>query len=439
MTTTDIWLYPTPPRVAIRRLALARGITYSGGNAAFWALSAVLYEATGSPLWVAAAALASFSVPAVLSPVAGFLGDRFDRRKIMVVSELAGAVTFLGMAVAGSPAALLGLRLVASAASAPLVPATSAALPKLVPDALLEQANGSLAKAGTAGALVGTALAGIILTSGSGSWVFVLNTITFLISTALILSVRGDFRPTRTTARKGQLVEGFGFLRRHPLLRPVSAAYMLIFIGVGVSYPAEIVLASEFGVGSLGYAALVALWGLGALAGATLAERIGGIHRHTALLAAAGLALGLGFLTVSFAPLFVLALIGMAAAGSGDGLWEVTQTSVIQRVTPDSIRSRVLAGSEAMMQTGVAVGLAISGLVTAVAGAGGAFAVAGAASLMAAIIVFLRVLPVGIATPNRSRPTAPRAHPEVGGRMGSPSSSDGHPAPVTSAIAAPTA
>ena len=425
--------------MAVRRLALARGITYAGGNAAFWALSAILFETTGSPLWVAAAALASFSVPAVLSPVAGLLGDRFDRRKIMVASELAGAITFLGMAVAGSPSALLGLRVVASAAAAPLVPATSAALPKLVPDAQLEQANGSLSKAGTAGALIGTALAGLILTTGNGSWVFVLNTVTFLISTALIVSVRGDFRPQRVPRRKGQLVEGFDFLRRHTVLRPVSVAYTLIFIGVGVSFPAEIVLASDFGVGSLGYAALVFLWGLGALAGATLAERLGGLYRHMALLGTAGLALGLGFLTVSFAPYFLLALLGMATAGSGDGLWEVTQTSVIQRVTPDSIRSRVLAGSEAMMQAGVAVGLAISGLVTTVAGAKGAFAVAATASLMAALIIFLRVLPVGAATPNHSRSTAPRVHPEARGRTGSPTSSDGRPAPATSAIAAPTA
>ncbi len=430
-------IFPSPPKVAIRRLALARGITYSGGNAAFWALSAILYEATTSPVWVAAVALASFSVPAALSPLAGLLGDRFDRKKVMVASEMAGAATFLLMAAVGSPAALLGLRVLASVASAPFAAATSAALPKLVPEDKLERANGALSKAGTAGALIGPAVAGVMLAAGIGSWVFVLNSVTFLISTGLILSVQGDFRPQIT--KRGGMAAGFAFIRRHAVLRPVSAAYAVIFIGVGISVPAEIVLASEFGVGSLGYAALICLWGVGALIGAELAERLGGVHRQVVLLGAAAFALGLGFLTVSFAPIFAVALLGMASAGTGDGLWEVAQTTLIQRVTPDEIRSRVLAGSEALMQSGIAVGLTISGLITAITGATGAFAAAGVASLAAALILFLRGLPDGAITPTCSRPTAPRAHREAGSRPDSPASKDVRPAPAASPIVVRTA
>jgi MFS family permease len=237
-----------------------------------------------------------------------------------------------------------------------------------------------------------------MLVAGSGSLVFALNTVTFLISTGLILPVHGDFRP-QLTIRAG-MVAGFVFLRRHAVLRPVSAAYAVIFVGVGISVPAEVELASEFGVGSLGYAALICLWGLGALIGAELAERLGGAQRQVAVLGAAALALGLGFLTVSVAPLFAIALLGMASAGTGDGLWEVTQTSLIQRVTPDEIRSRVLAGSEALMQGGIAVGLVLSGLITATTGA---FAAAGIVSVAAALILFLRGLSSVAITPNCSR------------------------------------
>lgn len=387
----------SPCGIAIRRLALARGITYSGGNAAFWALSAILYQRTHSPGLVAAAALASFSVPAALSPLAGWLGDHVDRKQVMVGSELAGAVTFLGMACVGSPAALLGLRVLASAASAPLVPATSAALPKLVPEHRLEEANGALSKAGTAGGLIGPAVAGIMLTLVGGSWVFVLNALTFLASAGLILSVHGDFRPRRT--RRGGIVAGFTYLRRNRALRKMSVAYAVIFVGVGITVPAEIVLAAEFGVGSLGYAALICLWGLGAVLGASLAERFGAGQRQMALLSAAALVFSFGFLTVGAAPLFALALLGMASAGTGSGLWEVAQTSFVQRVTPDELRSRVLAASEALMQGGVAVGLLGSSAVVAAAGARGAFAVAGGASLAAALILLFRGLGAAATTP----------------------------------------
>lgn len=433
----DTAVHSSPPEVVIRRLALARGITYSGGNAAFWALSAILYQTTSSPILVAAAALASFSVPAALSPLAGWLGDHFDRKQVMVGSELAGAITFVAMACVGSPAALLGLRVLASAASAPLVPATSAALPRLVPGRRLKEANGALSKAGTAGALIGPAAAGILLTSVGGSWVFVLNAITFLISAGLILSVKADFRPQPT--KRGGIATGFTFLRRNAALRTMTTAYAVSFIGVGITVPAEIVLASEFGVESLGYAALICLWGIGALLGASLAEHFGAVHRQMALLGAAAMALSFGFLTVSSAPLFVLVLLGMASAGTGSGLWEVAQTSFIQHVTPDELRSRVLAGSEALMQGGIAIGLLGSSVVTTAAGASGAFAVAGAASLAAACILLLRGFKAGATPQACSRIVFLRVRREAGSRSGSPGSKDDRPVPAASSIAVPPA
>lgn len=376
---------------AIRKLALSRGITYAGGNAAFWALSAVLYEQTDSPALVAAAALASFSVPAALSPLAGALGDHRDRRKVLLGSELAGAICFLAMAAAsGSPAALLGLRVLASVASAPFVPATKAILPSLVPDDDLDNANSTIEKAGITGCLVGAAVAALTLVTIGGAFVFLLNTITFLISAAIIFSIRGDFKPR--VMERGNLAAGFAYLRGHPILRRLTTAYALTFIGIGVSIPAEIVLAEEFGAGSLGYAALFCLWGAGGIVGATAGSRLKRGPRRF-VIGGAALVLGAGLLAVSVAPVFAVALLGMAVGGAGEGVWEVTQTSLAQRVTPDGVRGRVFAGIEAVMQSGLAVGLLISGLVTAVAGATGAFAVAGAAASVAALTLLLRDFP----------------------------------------------
>jgi len=384
---------------AIRRLALSRGITFFGGNASFWALSAILYQQSHSPTLVAAAALASFSVPAALSPLAGLIGDRFDRRQVMIASELSGAFIFLAMALVVSPVALIGLRVVASVACAPMVPATSAALPGLVADDQLDRANAAVSKAGTAGCLVGTAFAGLMLATAGGSWVFVANVVTFLISAWLIASVKGDFRPTPSDHGR-RLAAGFSFLRRSPILRPVTLAYGLIFIGIGVSIPAEIVVASEFGAGSLGFAGLIFLWGVGMLLGAAAAERLSGHVRDIRVLSLAAVALAVGFLAVGAAPIFAVALMGMALGGVGEGLWEPAQNSLIQRRTPDGIRGRVLAGNEAVMQAGIAVGLLASGFVTSAAGASAAFTVAGgAAAIGTALLLGVRPNAELIATP----------------------------------------
>ena len=403
------------PRSAIRKLAFSRGVTFAGGNAAFWALSAILYEQTHSVTLVAVAALASFSVPAAVSPIAGFLGDRYDRQHVMVVSEVAGAICFIGLAVASdSPVALLVLRVLASVLWAPLEPAANAALPSLVPEDQLEDANAAIAKAGIAGCLIGSAVAGVMLATIGGASVFLLNSATSLVSAALIFSIRGDFRPRRTHHDK--IAVGFAFLRSQPILRPVTVAFGVTFIGIGVSVPAEIVVAEAFGAGSLGYAAMFTLWGAGGLVGASAGNRLKNRPRKVKVIAISALAIAAGMAAVGAAPHFAIVLLGMAFGGVGEGLWEVTQTSLVQRIAPDGIRGRVFAASTAVMQVGIALGLLVSGAVTAISGASGAFVVAGAAAAAATLILVVQGVPAehrgrGVNLPEATR--AASANPPV--------------------------
>jgi MFS family permease len=382
-------------QMAINRIALSRAITFSGGNAAFIALIALLYQETDSATVAALGALASFAVPALISPVAGWIGDRYDRRKVMVVSEILGAVCFLLMAAVPSSAVtlLLLLRVLASIASAPLVSATGAALPGIVghKDKLIA-ANARLTAAGISGGLVGPFIAaGLMLIADPGS-VFLFNTVTFLVSAALLLTIEADFRPAGISEEPGrvaELVAGFRYLGRHQLLRPVTVAYGIIFIGVGFTIPAEVALSDDFGVGATGFAALTCVFAVGGIAGSQIGRR--GLLRTSvgpmAVLAAASAALALGFLVVGFAPLFLLALAGMAVVGAADGVWMVAHEYLVQRVTPDAIRSRVFAGSEAVYLAGISIGLiAAGGLISAV-GAANTFKVGAAGSVLACLLL----------------------------------------------------
>lgn len=386
VSTAAVGSRSVPSGRVVQRLALSRGVTFAGGGGAFWALSVVLYAETHSATWVAAAALASFSIPAFLSPAAGLLGDRFDRRHVMAASDFGGALCFGLMTLFTAPAALLGLRVLAAVAAAPLVPATSAALPSLVPPNELERANGALSKAGTVGMLAGPAAAAVVLTTIGGRWVFLLNALTFLISAGLILSIR---RPVRARiSAQHNYAAGFSFLRRHPILRPVGLAYGIAFIGIGVSTPAEIAVVASFGRGALGYAALICLWGVGMIAGATIGQNLAARPDQIFVIGAAASALAVGCLGVTASPLFNLVLLSMVIGGLGAGLWEVSQNCLMQRMAPDGIRARVLAANEALMQGGIAFGLALSGLVIGIAGARGAFALAGTTSALAAAVLF---------------------------------------------------
>lgn len=377
-------------RRAVNRIALSRAITFSGGNAAFLALLIVLFEQTHSAALVAAGFVASFGVPALASPVAGLIGDSFDRKRVMITSEMVGALCFLLMAaVTPAPVALIVLRIAASLAAAPFVPASGAALPRLVGRAEeLPSANAKIAEAGIIGGLAGPILAAGILLVADAHVVFALNAATFVLSSALLVSISGDFRPVTSDPVKGDpsaLAAGFRYLKSHRVLGPVTVGYAIIFFGVGITGPAEVVLNNEFDAGATGLAAMTAIFSIGGLVGARLGAVFAKGNTPPAILTSASAALAVGFLAVGAAPLFALVLVGMAVGGAADSVWRVAHEYLVQAETPDSVRSRVLAASEAAELAAMTLGFLCAGVVISLTSAAGAFAIGGVGS----VIVFL--------------------------------------------------
>ena len=153
-------------RRSIRSLAVARFASTAGSQAAQIALAFRVYEETGSAAWVSAALVASVGVVGLVGPVSGRLADRVDRQRLMVVTELAGAVGWVLVLAAPSPAALVIAVLVATAANAPFRAASAAAIASIAGPDDLSWANGTLATAGNAalvlGPLAGGALVGTV-------------------------------------------------------------------------------------------------------------------------------------------------------------------------------------------------------------------------------------------------------------------------------------
>ena len=108
------WSIREPGRPAIYRLAAGGLVNSLGSNATAVAFGFFLYDRTGSALWLSAWYFLSFGITGILTPVAGWLADRFDRRLLIVLSNVAvmtGMVwwigRFLGGPVAGGLAAVI--------------------------------------------------------------------------------------------------------------------------------------------------------------------------------------------------------------------------------------------------------------------------------------------------------------------------------------------
>lgn len=369
---------------AARRLALARLVSLSGGSAAYIALIAAVFGATRSALWISAAIFSSVVASVAAAPFAGWLGDRYDRRRVMVAADLAaGAVSVSMAATATHATALVALLGVSSIAQAPFEPASAAAMPSLVANELVGRANALVAATSSAAYLVGPLLGGGVLALGaSPATVFVVDAATFLFSAIVVAGIRRPFGSGSTAAHPGVLAGAGLIARDRALLVPVGAG-MVSLLGVGIADVASYPLSLHLGGGAGGYGAMTALLGGGGLLGAALAGYV--VQRRPGmLLAGAFLAGAIGLALASAAPVVAVALAGMALAGGGRGLGDVAAITLIQRRAPDEVRSRVFAAQEGAAHIAFSVSAFSGGLLVSAAGSRTAFAAAAIASLCAA-------------------------------------------------------
>ena len=369
-----------------RRLAAGRLISLSGGSAAYIALVAAIYGEKGSALWVSAAIFSGVVASVASAPLAGWIGDRFDRRRVLIGSDIGAAVISLGMAATSEHAAALVVLLgVSSVAQAPFEPASAAAMPNVVRPEDVPKANSLVATTSSAAYLLGPLIGGVALGVGvSPAGVFAVDAATFVLSALLVASIGRPLGRGSTEEHPGVLA-GLRLIVREPVLRVPVLAGTVSLIGIGIVDVASLPYSLDLGGGTEAYGAMVALLGGGGLLGAAVAGRALRTGPVTVLVAAftAGAA---GMALAGAAPVLGLALAGMALAGTGRGLGDVASVTLIQLRAPNEVRSRVFAAEEGAAHAAFSIAAFTGGLLVELVSARGAFATAAAFSVAAAAI-----------------------------------------------------
>jgi len=373
-----------------RRLALGRLISVSGGSASYVALVAAIYGRTGSALWVSAAIFSSVVASVVSAPFAGWIGDRLDRRAVLVGADVAAASVSAAMAATAThPVALVVLLGLSSIAASPFEPASAAAVPNVVPEAGVSRANALLAGATSAGYLAGPLLGGAVLAVGaSPATVFAVDAVTYVFSAVVVTSIRRPFGRGSTERYPG-LLAGFRTIAHARALRVLVLAGMVSLLGVGIVDVASYPLSLDLHGGAGGYGAMTALLGGGGLLGAAVAARVltVGPGRVLAWAFAGG---GVGLALAGAAPVLAVGIVGMAVAGAGRGLGDVAVVTLIQTRAADDVRSRVFAAQDGAAHAAFSVSAFTGGLLVESGGARFAFGVAAVfgtgAALLAALV-----------------------------------------------------
>lgn len=358
-----------------RRLYLALVLSSFGdwlGFLATTALATQLVEGFGAQSYAVGGVLAFRLMPAVLlGPIAGVLADRFDRRSLMVVTDLLRGAVFISVPLVDSLAWLLVATLLAELLSLFWIPAKEASVPNLVGDRL-ESANqvSLVATYGTApvAAVVFGVLGLIGATTGMPSVDLALyvNAATFLFAALQVARIREIGQGPYSTSASAPSVlssvrEGLAFARSSPVVRGVLVAMLGALAAAGTVVANGKLFATTVLAGGDGaFALLFGTVFVGIAAGVALGPRaLGAMSRRRALGPVIVVAGGC-LVFLALVPVLALVVIATFVLGAFAGLAYVLGLTLLGSEVEDEVRGRTFGLVNALMRIDLLLVLAVA-------------------------------------------------------------------------------
>jgi len=348
-----------------------------------------------------------FGPPLLLVSVTGWVADRFERRRLLMLTQS----ILLMLAIA------LGVLLLVGAMTLPLMYAFALALgvvmafdnparQTFVTD-LVSRENASNAVALNAASfngarLIGPAVAGVMIVAIGTGWVFLVNAGTFLATVMALLLIRPSELVPRAVSHAGtRLADGFRYVRRRPDL--VIVFVMVLLVGAfGMNFPIfASTMALEFGQGADGFGLLSSILAIGSVVGALLAARRDRARLRVVVLATLGFALASA--TSVLMPTYWTYAATQVLVGLSIVTMLTTANGYVQTTTDPSLRGRVMALYLAVIMGGTPIGAPIVGWVAAEFGPRSSILVGSAAGLAAFVIGVIWLLASGRLHRHRTR------------------------------------
>jgi MFS family permease len=364
------------------------------------ALAWYVVELTHSPVAVGFLAFCRFAPFTVFGLISGVVADRFDNRRLVMLTQIASMVVAVALtALAFSGAELVWLAYVlAAAAGTALVfdaPGRHALTFQMVGREELPNAVALNASLFNGSRVIGPAAAGVIIAAFGVGVCFAINAVSFLAVLTSLWLMRDDElvkldRPKEHPSVLRSVREGLAYARHSPRVRLVLAM-TTVMSTVGFNFHVLVpVLASEtLESGPRTFGILSACFGGGALAGALLAAGLGRASWKALLTGVGGFSVAL----LALAPVetvFVAALL-LFVVGVCFTMWTANSQSLLQLAAPDHLRGRVLSLYLFAFAGLAPFGGLFAGWLSDVGGTQLAFLVAGATGLVLTVAALREV------------------------------------------------
>jgi MFS family permease len=375
-----------------RALISGLGVSVLGNQLTTVAVPFQVYAITHSSLVVGLVSLTQLFPLIFGSLLGGSLVDAVDRRKLLLVVEAIGAGCSAGLALNADLGPTIWPLFLFPAITASMSgidsSARNAMLPSLVGMELLPASNAIFQSLFQTGAIVGPAVAGLLLAGAGVHLIYWIDVASFLVAMAAVLTMSPQPAPVGGTGstRPGlrSTLEGLRFVRRSKL---VQGAYVIDINAMVFGMPRALfpaLAATVFGGGATTVGLLYAAPGAGALLGALTTGWVGRVRRQGLAVICAVLVWGLAIAGFGIAHWLPLALVLLAIAGWADVLSAVFRNTIIQFAGPEGMRGRLMGVQMAVVAGGPRLGDLAAGAVATAFGdtvsvvSGGLACVAGA-------------------------------------------------------------
>jgi dTMP kinase len=373
------------------RLWWSQAVSSLGDWATLFATFALAAKLSGggrsASLGILVALVARILPGLVFGLIGGVVADRWDRKKVMIISDLGRGALVAMLIFVDSYSEMFAVTLAIEVLSLIRQPARESVVPQIVPERHLMAANGLnlLAGYGTAPmgsalfaalAVVGGRLLSDVVASPGIAITFAFDALTFLISAVILLPVvippvggraeeeEGAATEAEPTSPVRDMIDGFKFVGSVPVVRRMVLGMAAALFGGGALF----VLGQPFseqvlGGGDSGYGLVATALGLGAGLGMLVVTLWGrNLHLREPVFAAALVATGIGIVLASFTETVVGAAAWVFVAGLGTGIAYVTGFTHLHTVVSDDIRGRTFAALFALGRLALLVSFALAGV-----------------------------------------------------------------------------
>jgi MFS family permease len=323
----------------------------------------------------------------------GVIADRYDKRKVLVMTQVAMGLLALILGLLDVTGAVSLWEVYALAfglgtATAIDSPVRQAFVTELVGPSLLANAVSLNSATFNAARVLGPAVAGVMIASVGTGRVFLANAASFLAVLGCLVAMRDAelFTGKPAARRKGAVLEGLAYVRKRPELVAITGLVGVIgTLGFNFQITSALLTKNTFHHGAGSYGLVSAVYASGSLLGALASARRGRAARRRVVFVAAA-AYGVIEIAAGLMPSYWTFFAILVPFGFATLTFSTAANTTVQLSAAPSMRGRVMALYLIVFMGGTPVGAPLIGWIAQVAGARWSLVAGGVASTVAAVV-----------------------------------------------------